>query len=122
MYCNPQSNISRIAIVRNKNRKYFLKPSAIAGGGGLGSSIKDLETALKLVETCQKAQTQLGVGQTIDGAAMPAGDGLVASTSSMDTGFGYGYFPNLHIGATGWYLIAAQGGNPFQLGYESFRF
>jgi hypothetical protein len=99
-----------------------LTARAIAGGGGLGSTIRDLETALKLVETCQKAQTQLGVGQTIDGTAIPAGDGLVASTSSMDTGFGYGYFPNLHIGATGWYLIAAQGGNPFQLGYESFRF
>jgi len=38
----------------------------------------------------------------------------------MDTGFGYGYFPNLHIGATGWFLIAAQGGNPFRLGEFDF--
>jgi hypothetical protein len=35
----------------------------------------------------------------------------------MDTGFGYTYGPSKHIGATGWYLIAALGGNPFQLGY-----
>jgi hypothetical protein len=98
-----------------------LTARAVAGSGSFTSRIKDLETALKLVETCQKAQAQLGVGQTINGTAIPAGDGLVASTSNMDTGFGFGYFPNLHIGATGWYLIAAQGGNPFQLGYESFR-
>ena len=37
----------------------------------------------------------------------------------MDTGFGYTYGPSKHIGATGWYLIATQGGNPFQLGYKS---
>jgi hypothetical protein len=37
----------------------------------------------------------------------------------MDTGFGYTYGPSKHIGATGWYLIATRGGNPFQLGYAS---
>jgi hypothetical protein len=38
------------------------------------------------------------------------GKGLVATTSPLDTGFGFSYFPNLHIGAKGWYLIAAQSG------------
>lgn len=47
------------------------------------------------------------------------GLGLVASTSVMDTGFGYTYGPAKHFGATGWYLIAAQRGNPFQLSYRS---
>ena len=50
---------------------------------------------------------------------IPLGEGLVASTSLMDTGFGYTYGPSKHIGATGWYLIGALGGNPFQLGYQS---
>ena len=60
------------------------------------------------------------MGQTVAGKALTQGDGLIASTSPMDTGFGYGYFPNLHIGATGWFLIAAQGGNPFRLGEFDF--
>jgi hypothetical protein len=71
------------------------------------------------VNTCESAQAELGAGQTVNGAAIPLGEGLVASTSGMDTGFGYTYGPSKHIGATGWYLIAARGGNPFQLGYES---
>jgi hypothetical protein len=33
----------------------------------------------------------------------------------LDTGFGYTYGPSLHIGATGWYLLGALAGNPFQL-------
>ncbi len=98
-----------------------LTARAVAGGGGFQKRIEDLRSAIALVKTCETAQAELGVGQTIHGNAIPAGDGLVASTSPMDTGFGYGYFPNLHIGATGWYLIGAQGGNPFQLGYGSER-
>jgi len=93
---------------------------AAFGGGGIHAAIKDLETALTLVEMCQAAQAALGVGQTVAGKALTQGDGLIASTSPMDTGFGYGYFPNLHIGATGWFLIAAQGGNPFRLGEFDF--
>ena len=99
-----------------------LTARAIHGSGGLKAAIKDLETALKLVEMSQAAQAALGVGQTVAGKAITQGDGLVASTSPMDTGFGYGYFPNLHIGATGWFLIATQGGNPFQLGEFDFGF
>jgi hypothetical protein len=55
----------------------------------------------------------------VNGKTIPAAQGLVASTSVMDTGFGYTYGPSKHIGATGWYLIAVRAGNPFQLGYES---
>jgi hypothetical protein len=57
----------------------------------------------------------------VNGVTIPVGEGLLASTSVVDTGFGYTYGPSLHIGATGWYLIAAQGGNPFQLGYLSVK-
>ena len=91
----------------------------IAGAGGLTSRLHDLETTLKFVNTCGTAQAQLGAGQTVNGKAISLGQGLVASTSVMDTGFGYTYGPSKHIGATGWYLIATQRGNPFQLGYRS---
>jgi hypothetical protein len=41
--------------------------------------------------------------------------GLTASTSIPNTGLGFNYFPYLHIGATAWYLMGAQGTNPLQL-------
>jgi hypothetical protein len=91
---------------------------AIAGRGS-PSRFKDLETVEFFVKNSQEAQAELGAGQTVNAVAIPVGEGLVASTSVMDTGFGYTYGPSLHIGATGWYLIAIQGGNPFQLGYQS---
>lgn len=96
-----------------------LTARSITGVGGLRGRIDDLQTALKFVNTCETAEAELGAGQTVNGTAIPLGEGLVASTSVMDTGFGYTYGPSKHIGATGWYLIAAQGGNPFQIGYTS---
>jgi hypothetical protein len=73
---------------------------------------------VQLLGQCTLAQQQLGVGKTVGGKAIPQGLGLVAATSVLDTGFGYTYGPSLHIGATGWFLIAAVAGNPFQLGYR----
>jgi hypothetical protein len=37
---------------------------------------------------------------------------MPAATSILNTGFGFNYFPYLHIGATAWYLIGVQGANP----------
>jgi hypothetical protein len=91
----------------------------LAGGGNFHDRAKDFNTAAKFVSTCETAQQELGAGQTVNGKTIPAAQGLVASTSVMDTGFGYTYGPSKHIGATGWYLIAVRAGNPFQLGYES---
>ena len=51
-------------------------------------------------------------------ARSASSDGVVASSSVLDTGFGFTYGPSLHIGATGWYLIASLAANPFQLGYR----
>jgi hypothetical protein len=79
--------------------------------------LADLQKVIGLTQTCETAQAQLGAGQTVGGAAIPAGNGLVAATSIMDTGFGYSYGATKHIGATGWYLIASHGGNPFRLGF-----
>ncbi len=80
---------------------------------------EDIATALFLLDNIRFAQSKLGAGQTVGGAAITAGEGVVASSSVCNTGFGSSYYPNLHIGATGWYLIAGQGGNPFQLGYQA---
>jgi len=92
---------------------------AAVGGESVANRFKDIETALSFLTNCQLAQAELGAGQTVGGQAIPTGEGLVAATSIMDTGFGFTYGNSLHIGATGWYLIASQGGNPFQLGYAS---
>jgi hypothetical protein len=75
----------------------------------------DLQTANDLIESCQIAQSTLGAGQTINGKALVPGQGLTASTSILNTGFGFNYFPYLHIAATGWYVIGAQGSNPLVL-------
>jgi len=78
----------------------------------------DLNTARKLLNNIRFAQSQLGTGQTVNGAAIPMGQGITAATGRLDTGFGFDYFPDLHIGATGWYAIALLAANPFQLGYR----
>ena len=92
---------------------------AVAGRDNLPTLFKDLTTAIGFLNQIQTAQSELGSGQTVNGVTIPLGAGLVASTSLMDTGFYYTYGPSKHIGATGWYLIGALGGNPFQLGYAS---
>lgn len=79
----------------------------------------DIRTAILLLENIRIAQQKLGVGQTVGGAAIPPGEGIVAASSVLNGGFGSSYYPNLHIGATGWAVIAAQLANPFRLGYRS---
>jgi hypothetical protein len=82
-------------------------------GDNLGGA-RDGDTAMILLRNLLAAQAQLGQNQTAGGKSIPNGLGLVASSSPLDTGFGFDYFPNLHIGATSWYAIAAQQVNPFQ--------
>lgn len=84
-----------------------------------GAAATDIATAALLLDNIRKAQQQLGAGQTVGGMALPPGEGIVASSSVLNGGFGSSYYPNLHIGATGWCAMAAQLGNPFQLGYRS---
>ncbi len=75
----------------------------------------DLQLAYSLIESCQVAQNSLGAGQTVNDVPLIQGQGLTASTSVLNTGFGFNYFPWLHVGATGWYLIGAQQNNPMRL-------
>ena len=51
----------------------------------------------------------------MNGQPLVVGPGLTASTIILNTGFGFNYFPHLHIGATAWYLMGAQGTNPLEL-------
>jgi len=75
----------------------------------------DVNLAAHLIENVQVAQNSLGAGQTVNGKALVVGQGLTASTSILNTGFGFNYFPYFHIGATSWYVMGAQGDNPMRL-------
>src|SRR5664279_621213 len=75
----------------------------------------DLDLANFLLENAQVAQNSLGAGQTVNGQPLVVGQGFTASTSILNTGFGFNYFPYLHIGATAWYLMGALGNNPMRL-------
>jgi len=79
----------------------------------------DVHTAGTLFEGVQVAQASLGHGQTVNGHPLVDGQGVVASTSSLNTGFGFNFFPIRHIGATSWYAMAAEAANPFQLGLRT---
>lgn len=76
----------------------------------------DSSTASLFLANIRKAQANLGANQTVNGLPLSQGQGIVAATGRLDTGFGFDYFPDLHIGATGWYVIAAHATNPFVLG------
>ncbi len=75
----------------------------------------DRDTARFLLRNILGAQATQGTGQTCAGRPIPARTGVVAASSELNTGFGFSYKPFLHIGATGWFAIAAQGRNPFQI-------
>ncbi len=75
----------------------------------------DREQAAFYLDNLRLAQAELGRGQTVGGEPIPGGMGVVAASSTIDTGYGFSYFPQLHVGATAWYLMASQRGNPMQL-------
>jgi len=75
----------------------------------------DADTARFLLLSSLGAQATLGIGQTVAGKLITPGTGLVASSSELNNGFGFSNKPNPHIGATGWFAIGAQAGNPFRL-------
>jgi hypothetical protein len=75
----------------------------------------DFDTARFLLLNSLGAQATQGLGQTIAGKLIPPGTGLVAASSELNNGFGFSNKPNPHTGATGWFTIGGQAGNPFQL-------
>jgi len=75
----------------------------------------DVATASEYSSQIILAQTELGQSQTVNGLAIPDGSGVVAASSVLNSGTGFSYYPNVHLAATSWYLIAASAGNPYRL-------
>ncbi|MCT9075763.1 Tat pathway signal sequence domain protein [Streptomyces fulvoviolaceus] len=73
---------------------------------------RDEARARRLLASVERAQDLLGGGQTIGGEALAERAGVVSASSPLDTGFGFGYYPYRHTGATAWYLLAAARANP----------
>jgi hypothetical protein len=74
----------------------------------------DEARARRLIASIERAQDLLGEGQTLGGTAVAASSGVVSASSPLDTGFGFGYYPYRHTGATAWYLLAATRTNPLR--------
>ena len=70
----------------------------------------DKAAAQELLRAVIWAQDELGEGQQFGGKRIEGG---VVAASSPQTGFGFGYYPNLHVGATSWFVFAATGVNPY---------
>jgi hypothetical protein len=75
----------------------------------------DGATASEYVGHIILAQTELGRGHSVNGLAIPDRSGVVAASSVLNTGTGFSYYPNVHLSATSWYLIAASASNPYHL-------
>jgi hypothetical protein len=94
----------------------------------------DANRARRLLHDTVVAQDRLGAGQTVGrtadaaggklsnpgeggtwtGTPLPARSGIVAASSAFDTGFAFGYFQRQHVGASSWFLMAAQNFNPYR--------
>ncbi len=81
----------------------------------------DVNTARVLLDNIRASQETLAKGQTVGGKAIPDGEGVVAASSVLNTGFGFSFNPNRHIAATSWFAMAGQAGNPLQLGLRTDR-
>lgn len=92
--------------------------TSLADRGGRG----DRARADGLLRQVRIAQRELGFGtapgtpQHVGGRPLQEGGGVVAASSLLDSGFGFGYFRVQHVGATSWYLMAAARTNPMQYG------
>ncbi|SEQ03252.1 hypothetical protein [Microlunatus flavus] len=72
----------------------------------------DRARARILLEEIRSGQDRLGATQTFHQKRVTGG--VVAASSPLDTGFGFDYSQDLHVGATSWYLFAAMRSNPFR--------
>lgn len=75
----------------------------------------DVKTAREYISQIMLAQSELGRNQTVNGLAIPDSSGVVAASSVLNTGTGFSFFPNVHLAATSWHLIATLKRNPYQL-------
>lgn len=92
----------------------------LEGTAQLATSLLDRGThrdrlrARALLDQVRHAQASLGGGQHLGGAEVTGG--VVAASSLLDSGFGFGYFQVQHVGATSWYMFGATGTNPMRWG------
>ncbi|WP_246036666.1 Tat pathway signal sequence domain protein [Cellulomonas telluris] len=74
----------------------------------------DRHRAERLLDQVRHVQDVLGGGQHLGGVEVDGG--IVAASSLLDTGFGFGYFQVQHVGATSWFLYASTRSNPMRWG------
>lgn len=67
-----------------------------------------------LLAQVRHAQDVLGAGQHLGGVEVDGG--VVAASSLLDTGFGFGYFQVQHVGATSWFVFGSTRTNPMRWG------
>ncbi|WP_242635182.1 Tat pathway signal sequence domain protein [Cellulomonas sp. zg-ZUI22] len=72
----------------------------------------DRQRAEALLAQVRHAQDVLGGGQHLGGVEVDGG--VVAASSLLDSGFGFGYFQVQHVGATSWFLLASTRSNPMR--------
>lgn len=84
--------------------------TALADRGGR----QDRSRARGLLRQVQHAQAVLGAGQHLGGVEVDGG--VVAASSLLDSGFGFGYFQVQHVGATSWFVFASTATNPMRWG------
>jgi hypothetical protein len=98
----------------DRNGVWFEGTAHLAAALRQRSARGDESLARVLLGQIELAQDTLGVAQTVGGKALPERSGVVSASSPLDTGFGFGYYPNRHLGATAWYLLARAGANPLR--------
>lgn len=127
-YCVSGVAFSSGSLLTNPNttiggQSYNPKPDVAAvwfeGTGQLATALRsrgrrgDSAAADALLAQIRSAQQHLGAGQQFGGKAVPPG-GVVAASSPLDSGFGYGYYQYLHVAATSWYLFAGTRTDPYR--------
>jgi hypothetical protein len=94
----------------------------LEGTAQLAASLRDRgsradRTAADALTTggIRPALDALGAGQRVGGVEI-APRGLVAASSLIDSGFGFGYFQVQHVGASSWAIMAEESVNPMRIG------
>ncbi|MGS0685567.1 Tat pathway signal sequence domain protein [Nakamurella sp. GG22] len=92
--------------------------TSLADRGGRRDRLR-ADAILRQVRIAQRSLgfgSAVGTQQHVGGTELADGGGVVAASSLIDSGFGFGYFRVQHTGATAWYLMAAARANPMQYG------
>jgi hypothetical protein len=112
LLANEDAPIAEYQPKPDRNGVWFEGTAHLALAQRLRGRRGDEKSASALIASIESAQDQLGAGQAIGGKALPEQSGVVSASSPLDTGFGFGYYPYKHAGATAWYLLAASRSNP----------